>query len=123
MIKISKLIRTGVIGIAATVVVLGALPARATDFDQVPQGTLNIGKVDFNAPRDVNRVISQLRRMALDMCTLDGTARELMSSDAHDCYNTAIRNGMAQIHTRVQMAAAANGVHVAQGPVAIASQK
>lgn len=123
MTMISKLIRTGAVTVAATVVAVCAVPAAATDFDQVPQGMLNVGRVDFTSPRDVNRVIAQLRHLALDMCTVDGNARELMNSDAHTCYNTAIKNGMDQIHVREQMAAAGAGVHVAQGPAATVQQK
>ena len=123
MTMISKLIRTAAVTAAATIVAVGAVPAQATDFDQIPQGMLNVGKVDFNSQQDVNRVIKHLRRLALDMCTIDGSAAELMTSDAKTCYQTALRNGMDQIRAREQLAAAANGVHVAQAPVVAVPQK
>ena len=115
MTHFTTIARTGtLIAIASSLLALTA-PAFAApiDEDALPQATLNVAGTDFTSAKAVDHLKARVRRTALEICVPDGDTRMPMATDQRQCYNTAIRNGLAQIESKQQLAMRKTTVNVA----------
>lgn len=90
-----------------------SVPAFAADADGLPQGTIALHGADFASPRAVAHVTRQLRLVATNICTAPANGQIFMSSDQRACYDTAMKDGLAQIATRQQQALRDRAVRLA----------
>jgi UrcA family protein len=73
---------------------------------ETPRAEMDVAHVDFTSPRAVKSLKAQLRRVAAKMCTPfnDGTIH--MMTEEMQCYNKAVKGGLAQIESHRQRALA-----------------
>ena len=105
--------------IASGLVALSA-PAQAADDDQLPQGELNVSRIDFASSTAVDQVIKRLHRLAFAICAPNHFLDATTVNAERDFYDTAVRNGMAQIDMRHQLALRSSPRHVAAADPAAA---
>ncbi|NMN03682.1 UrcA family protein [Novosphingobium sp. SG919] len=106
MIRTANYAKTVVLSLAAAAIA-GAMPAAAQNATaDIPHAEMDIAHVDFTSPKAVKALKAQLRRVAAEMCTPfnDGTVH--MATEEMQCYNRAVKGGLAQIETRRQLALA-----------------
>lgn len=118
MIRLNTVVRTGILaGLALGCIALSA-PAFAAESD-VPQAAISVRGVDFNSPRAVAHLKGQLSRVAMDICAPNLDGRLLMSTDERTCYETARKDGLAQIDSREQQAMRDHAVRLADSRSAV----
>ena len=104
-------IRSIALGMIASGIAIAATPACAQD--AVPQGELHIERTDFTSKASVDDLVKRLHRVAMNICAPDRFADTSVAASEHECYDNAVRNGMAQINAKREMALRNAPVHVA----------
>jgi UrcA family protein len=90
-------------GLVSGCVALSA-PAFAQDADALPQGALVIRGVDFTSPKAVAHLKRRLDHLAMNICTPQSSGHTFLSHDEQACYDTALKNGLAQIDSHQEQA-------------------
>jgi len=93
-----------------TLAVAGPAFANTTEDNQLPQAEINIKSADLTSPSVVKQLQAQARRVASQICYSSGDIRDMSQAIAErDCYNTAVRDALAQIETKHEIALAKAG--------------
>lgn len=79
-------------------------PAFAAEDGVLPQGTLSLRGADFTSAPAVARLKRHLRHVAMDICTANAGNPRFMDPSEQACYDTALKDGLAQIDSRQQQA-------------------
>jgi UrcA family protein len=87
--------------------------AFAADSDAPPQGRITVREVDFTSARAVAHLKQRLRHVAMDACMPNAGGRIVMTRDEQACYDTALKDGLAQIESRRQQALRERSVRLA----------
>ena len=107
------LARTIAATLIASAFVTLAPVAQAETPDQLPRAEINIKTTDFSSTKAVARLVSQLHRVALEICMPDSLRMAPITSDEIACVDTAFKSGMAQIDSREQQALRDSKINVA----------
>ncbi len=89
----------------------------AADYDAVPHGTMALHGADFASPVVVARLKHRLDRIATDMCMGDTGSQNYTSRSERACYDTAVKDGLAQIASRQQQAMRERTVRLADSGI------
>jgi UrcA family protein len=79
---------------------------------------IDVSKVDFTSPRAVDRLITRVHRVAIDICMGDTRYELVTDAEQRACFDKAVKGGLAQIAGKRQQAMRASAVHVATAATA-----
>lgn len=105
------------IAVASSLLAMTAPAFAAPSDDSLPQGTLNVAGIDFTSPKAVAHLKARVRHLAFDICVPDGDARQPLTTDRRECLATAIRNGLAAVDTKQELAMRNKPVDVAAAQI------
>ena len=113
MTKTFSNVRIAAVALLVSGFVAVAPAAHAADEGTLPSFQLKISATDFSSPTSVDHLVRRVRHLALNVCTEDSPYQQGLNAEQRTCYDTAVKNGLAQIEARQQEAMRATSVHMA----------
>ena len=112
MTKTFSIVRAATLAMIASGFVALAPVAHAAD-DPLPSASIDITRIDFTSPKAVDHVTRLVRNRALEICLGDARYEAGMNRQERDCFDTALKSGLAQIESKRQQALRETSVHMA----------